>query len=162
MNVPRLMPFLDACLLARVAAVTPLRAQSTPNAGNPDLDSIFQFFAQSQAPGARFGSGAYPWIPPKKTTIRAVMIGVHNGLPLPILQNPSIRAVGRWKCSPVSYFVQRGPGIIQNGAFIPTEIPAGLKKPIEVTLGAYQLGSFKETGGVKPAGSVYQTFHLLP
>jgi hypothetical protein len=63
---------------------------------------------------------------------------------------------------PVDYFVFKGPGIIQDGAFVPTEVPEGLTKPIEVTIGAYQVGLFKETGGVKPSATVYQTFHLTP
>jgi len=62
---------------------------------------------------------------------------------------------------PVDYFVLKGPGVIQDGSFIPTEVPVGVKKPIEVTVGAYQVGLFKQTGGVKPAETVYQTFHLL-
>ncbi len=61
----------------------------------------------------------------------------------------------------VDYFVWKGPGIIQNGAFIPTEVPVGMTKPIEVTVGAYQVGLFKESGGIKPSQTVYQTFHLL-
>ncbi len=63
---------------------------------------------------------------------------------------------------PVEYFVLKGPGLIENGAFVPTEVPAGLTKPIEVTIGAYQVGDFKETGGIKPSPTVYQTFHLTP
>jgi len=63
---------------------------------------------------------------------------------------------------PVDYFVLKGPGIIQDGAFIPAEIPAGTSKPIEVTVGAYQVGRFQEIGGVKPSETVYQTFHLMP
>ena len=63
---------------------------------------------------------------------------------------------------PVDYFVFKGPGIIQNGTFVPTEIPAGLTGPIEVTIGAYQLGVFKATGGIKPTEPVFRTFHLLP
>jgi hypothetical protein len=63
---------------------------------------------------------------------------------------------------PVSYFVLKGPGLIVNGAFIPTEVPAGATKPIEVTVGAYQVGVFKTVGGIKPSPTVYQTFHLTP
>ena len=63
---------------------------------------------------------------------------------------------------PVDYFVMKGPGIIQNGAFIPMEIPASLRKPIEVTIGAYQVGLFKDAGGIRPSSTVYQTFQLLP
>ena len=62
----------------------------------------------------------------------------------------------------VDYFVLKGPGIIRDNTFVPTEVPVGLTKPIEVTIGAYQVGLFKETGGVKPSQTVYQTFHLLP
>ena len=63
---------------------------------------------------------------------------------------------------PVDYFVLKGPGVIKGGAFIPTEVPAGTTKPIEVTVGAYQVGLFKETGGVKPSATVFQTFNLKP
>ena len=63
---------------------------------------------------------------------------------------------------PVDYFVTKGPGIIQKGAFVPMEIPSGLLKPIEVTIGAYQVGDFKEPGGTRPSTTVYQTFNLLP
>ena len=63
---------------------------------------------------------------------------------------------------PVDYFVLKGPGVIHNGALIPTEIPAGLSKPIEVTVGAYQVGLFNPSGGVKPSQTVFQTFHLTP
>ena len=38
----------------------------------------------------------------------------------------------------------------------------GETMPIEVTIGAYQVGLFKETGGVKPAETIYQTFRLIP
>jgi len=62
---------------------------------------------------------------------------------------------------PVDYFVLKGPGVIQGGAFVPTEVPAGATRPIEVTVGAYQVGLFKETGGIQPAETVYQTFHML-
>jgi len=61
---------------------------------------------------------------------------------------------------PVDYFVLKGPGIIQEGAFVPAEVPAGASQPIAVTIGAYQAGLFKSTGGVKPAQTVFQTFHL--
>ena len=63
---------------------------------------------------------------------------------------------------PVEYFVLKGPGVIQNGAFVPTEVPVGATKPIEVTIGAYQVGLFKEPGGSRPAETVYRTFQLTP
>ena len=63
---------------------------------------------------------------------------------------------------PVEYFVLKGPGVIENGAFVPMEVPVGLSKPIEVTVGAYQVGLFKEEDGVKPSATVFQTFQLTP
>ena len=63
---------------------------------------------------------------------------------------------------PVEYFVQKGPGIIKGGAFIPAEVPAAATKPIEVTIGAYQVGAYKESGGVKPTPAMYQSFRLIP
>ena len=63
---------------------------------------------------------------------------------------------------PIDYFVLKGPGLIEDGAFIPTEVPTGAKNPIEVTIGAYQVGVFQATNGVKPSPTVYQTFHLTP
>ena len=61
---------------------------------------------------------------------------------------------------PVDYFVLKGPGVIRDDAFVPAEFPAGATRPIEVTVGAYQVGLFRETGGVRPSQTVYQTFHL--
>ena len=63
---------------------------------------------------------------------------------------------------PVDYFVLAGPGIIQDGAFVPREIPAGASTPIAVTIGAYQNGLYQAEGGVKPTPAMYRTFHLLP
>lgn len=63
---------------------------------------------------------------------------------------------------PVDYFVLKGPGFIRDGAFVPAEVPSGATRPIEVTIGAYQVGLFKAGGGVKPAETVYQTFRLNP
>jgi hypothetical protein len=37
-----------------------------------------------------------------------------------------------------------------------------MKQPMEVTIGAYQVGLYRETGGIKPSKTVYQTFHLVP
>ena len=63
---------------------------------------------------------------------------------------------------PVDYFVLKGPGIIKGNKFILREVPVGFKKPIEVTIGAYQVGLYKKEGGVKPAKTVYQAFKILP
>ncbi len=63
---------------------------------------------------------------------------------------------------PVDYFILKGPGIIQDGEFIPAEVPTGVDRPIEVTIGAYQVGRLQKTGGIRPAETVYQTFRLAP
>jgi hypothetical protein len=63
---------------------------------------------------------------------------------------------------PVSYFVVQGPGVIADGAFVPCEIPAGARMPIEVTIGAYQRGVFAGDAGWQATPTVYRTFRLLP
>ena len=63
---------------------------------------------------------------------------------------------------PIDYFICKGPGVIRDGTFITAEVPADLKQPIEVTIGAYQVGLYRESGGTKPSKTVYQAFHLLP
>ena len=63
---------------------------------------------------------------------------------------------------PVEYFVVQGPGIVKDSAFIPTEIPAGNRKPVKVTIGAYQVGLFNDKDGVAPAATVFQSFYLTP
>ena len=63
---------------------------------------------------------------------------------------------------PVAYFVLKGPGVIDQGAFVPMDVPAGLRQPVEVTVGAYQSGDFREPGGTRPSQTVYQTFRLSP
>ena len=60
-----------------------------------DVNQIFQYFAPSTIPKARQNSGAYLWIPPAAPQIRAVIVGIQNGLPIVVLQNPAIRAVCR-------------------------------------------------------------------
>ena len=63
---------------------------------------------------------------------------------------------------PVAYFVVQGPDVIHDGDFIPMEIPLGTKRPLSVTIGAYQVGEFRPSGGTKPTPSFYQTFRLIP
>ncbi len=41
-------------------------------------------------------------------------------------------------------------------------VSAGDSRPIDVTIGAYQVGLFKDDGGVKPTETVFRTFHLIP
>jgi hypothetical protein len=62
----------------------------------------------------------------------------------------------------VDYFVSYGPGVIKDGAFIPTEVPVGATKPITVTIGAYHPGMYSGEKLYKAASVVYQTFHLTP
>lgn len=64
-------------------------------ASDPGENAIFQYFAPSEDPKARPNSGAYLWVPPEAPVIRGVLVGIQNGLPLPILQHPAIREVCR-------------------------------------------------------------------
>lgn len=61
--------------------------------GSSDSVSIYQYFLPYQGANARFGSGAYLWVPPETEQIRAVMIGIHNGLPISVLENEEVRKV---------------------------------------------------------------------
>lgn len=57
---------------------------------NNDANEVYQYFV----PGPEGKNlGAYLWVPPKAPVIRAVMVGIHNGLPLTILQNETVRKV---------------------------------------------------------------------
>lgn len=83
------LPLLLALSVILTAAEPPAHC-TPPVAGNNDQNEVFQYFLQGQG---RANLEAWLWIPPGTTTIRAVMVGMHNGLPLPILQHPAIRAV---------------------------------------------------------------------
>lgn len=58
-------------------------------------DDIYQFLAPCAESSERPNLGAYLWIPPHTPRIRAVMVGLHNGLPVNILQSSPVRAVCR-------------------------------------------------------------------
>ena len=61
-------------------------------AQNNDVNEIFQYLV----PGPKdANAGAYLWIPPNTPVIRAVMVGIHNGLPMPIMEHPAVRQVCR-------------------------------------------------------------------
>ena len=79
-----------ACLVA-----TPADGRALPASDDADVNRIFQFFVPAEAEKAPATSGAYLWIPPETPTIRAVMVGIHNGLPAAVLQHPAIRRVCR-------------------------------------------------------------------
>ena len=83
-------------LLARFMFVGVFAAAQAASAARPDLelDRVYQFFLPCNEPN-RPTLGAYLWIPPHTPKIRAVMIGMHNGLPINILQSPPVRAVCR-------------------------------------------------------------------
>lgn len=51
---------------------------------------VYQYFVPG--PDGK-NSGAYLWVPPDTPVIRAVMVGIHNGLPVTILQHPAVRRV---------------------------------------------------------------------
>lgn len=63
---------------------------------------------------------------------------------------------------PVDYFVLKGPGAIREGAFLPMEMPDGRKQPVEVTIGAYQVGNYQTDGGWKPTKTSFRSFRLSP
>ncbi len=63
---------------------------------------------------------------------------------------------------PVDYVVIAGPAVIVDGALVPCEIPVGARHPIPVIVGAYQVGEFRPTGGVKPTPMVFRRFNLVP
>ncbi len=81
-------------MMTRLLLLTALLAlgATAPAAQNNDTNEVFQYLV----PGPKSAnSGAYLWIPPHTPVIRAVMVGIHNGLPLPILQHPAVRQVCR-------------------------------------------------------------------
>lgn len=63
---------------------------------------------------------------------------------------------------PVSYFVVNGPCVVEGATLVPRDVPAGLARPIEVTVAACQPGRYGPDDRVKPAATVYRTFRLLP
>ena len=75
-----------------------LAAFAEPASDDPQINSIFQYFAPSTVPKAQPNSGAYLWIPPAAAKIRAVMVGIHNGLPLPILRGKRRRGTAARPC----------------------------------------------------------------
>ncbi len=82
-------------LFALVLSLCPALPAAPPQAGDADVNQIYQFFVPSTAAKARPNSGAYLWLPPDAPRIRAVMVAVHNGLPVSILQSPAVREVCR-------------------------------------------------------------------
>ena len=61
-----------------------------PLAPDNSVFEVYQYFV----PGPQGkNSGAYLWVPPGAPVIRAVMVGIHNGLPVTIFQNAAIRRV---------------------------------------------------------------------
>lgn len=65
----------------------PCLGQALPNNA---ANEVYQYFV----PGPENNnSGAYLWIPSDAPVIRAVMVGIHNGLPVTILQNAAVRKV---------------------------------------------------------------------
>ena len=86
---------LAVLLSLGASATTPAAESSVPPAAEAADQQIWQYFVAPPDAKPNATSGAYLWIPPQTTAIRAVMVGVHNGLPLPIMQHPAVRAVCR-------------------------------------------------------------------
>lgn len=63
---------------------------------------------------------------------------------------------------PVDYFVLNGPGLIRDGSFVPLEMPDRRKHPVEVTIGAYQVGNYQTARGWKPTKTFFRSFRLSP
>lgn len=186
-----------------------VHAQSS-SADDPEVDRIYQFFLPSPEAKTRPALGAYLWIPPNTPKIRAVMVGMHNGLPINILQSAPVRAVCRkhgiaqilmtpWakdiggmlsdfydvtdpaRTTVYDHYLQglaemsEHPELVTapivplaHSALCDFPFDAAIRKPeqclgaipIEVTIGAYQVGVFAKTGGIKPSPTVFQTFRL--
>ncbi len=91
-------PFLLRAIVAATAFAAPAIGIALPSGdltSDPGENAIFQYFAPSEDPNARPNCGAYLWVPPDAAVIRGVMVGIQNGLPLPILQHPAVREVCR-------------------------------------------------------------------
>ncbi len=88
-------------------------------ADDPEVDRIFQYFAEDQNPQQCFQ--AYLWIPPATPTIRAVMVGIHNGLPVSVLQNQAIRAVCRRHGIAQIIVTEAGPVMLKDLNFDVTD-----------------------------------------
>ena len=80
--------------LLLLSSLTGLPAAPTAQT-NPEVDRIYQYFVPSDASKDRGNLGMYLWIPPNTPKIRAVMVAMHNGLPINILQSAPVRAVCR-------------------------------------------------------------------
>ncbi len=77
---------LGLCLVSVDAACAASDSQATDKAAF----EVYQY--RVPAPDGK-NAAAYLWVPPDAQVIRAVMVGIHNGLPVTILQNPAVRKV---------------------------------------------------------------------
>lgn len=92
------LPLVIAPRSRRVRSVTGLLVilllSSVVGWGQPLPDNAANEVYQYFVPGPEGkNSGAYLWVPPDAPVIRAVMVGIHNGLPITILQNAAVRKV---------------------------------------------------------------------
>jgi hypothetical protein len=76
-------------IAAAVLCLLPTFARAATATTN-DANEVYQYFVPG--PGQK-NLGAYLWVPPETKVIRAVMVGLHNGLPISILQHPAVRRV---------------------------------------------------------------------
>jgi hypothetical protein len=89
-----LLASLLSCLITWSTGAEPI-AGAAGDVVADERDHIYQFFIPARTAQGTTTSGAYLWIPPATPAIRAVMVGIHNGLPVTILQHPLIRALCR-------------------------------------------------------------------
>ncbi len=58
---------------------------------------------------------------------------------------------------PVEYFVRSGPAVIVGNQLVITQMHEGAKFPIQIVVGAYQVGTTGSSTGIYAAGPVYNT-----
>ena len=61
---------------------------------------------------------------------------------------------------PVEYFVRNGPAVIVGNQLVITQLHEGTKFPIQIVVGAYQVGTTGASTGIYAAGPVYQTIWM--
>ena len=87
------MLLLFRALFALGLMVMPWIAAAQPLPVAPASNAPFEVYQYRVAAPDGKNAAAYLWVPPDAPVIRAVMVGIHNGLPVTILQHPAVRKV---------------------------------------------------------------------